>query len=181
MKRPDRQRLLLIGAGAVVALYILDSAVFTPLIATWKAHSAEIVKLQASVRDGRSLIERGPQLERTWSEMQANALPKDAAQAQQDVISAITRWGLANNVELPSIRPQWKRGANDRYSLLECRVDATGSLATLARFMYEVEHSPLALKVDSVELTARDEGGSRLALGLIVSGLRLSPLERKQP
>ncbi len=175
----NRQRLLAIVAGAGVALLILDRLVFTPLTNTWQAHAAEIVKLQKSVTDGRSLIARGPQLERTWAEMQAGALPKDPSQAEQDVISAFDRWSRANNVELGSIRPQWKRGATDRYSLLECRIDASGSLATLSRFLYELERSPLALRVDSVEVMSRDDYGNRLTLGLVVSGLRLSPLERK--
>jgi hypothetical protein len=42
-----------------------------------------------------------------------------------------------------------------------------------------VEKSTLALRVDSVELTARDESGNKLTLGLLVSGLRLIPLEGK--
>jgi hypothetical protein len=96
------------------------------------------------------------------------------------VISAFDRWGRANNIELGGIRPQWKRGGTDRYSLLECRVDATGTLSTLTRFMYELERSPLALRVDSVEVTSRDDYGQKLTLGLVVSGLRFSPLERKQ-
>lgn len=177
---PDRQRWLVIGAGAMVALYVLNAIVLEPLTDMWRAHSAEIVKLRKSVGDGRGLIARSGQLDRTWAEMQANALPKDPAQAEQDVISAFDRWGRANSIELSSIRPQWKRGGTDRYSLLECRVDATGTLATLSRFIYELEASPLALRVDSVELTARDDNGQKLTLGLIVSGLRLSPLERKQ-
>jgi hypothetical protein len=178
---PDRQRWLVIGVGALVALLVLDTILFTPLGKMWTEHSAEIVKLRKSVNDGRDLIARGAQLNRTWSDMQANALPKDPAQAEQDVISAFDRWGRANNIELGSIRPQWKRGTTDRFSLLECRVDATGTLPTLSRFIYELERSPLALRVDSVEMTARDESGQKLTLGLIVSGLRLSPLERKQP
>jgi hypothetical protein len=40
-----------------------------------------------------------------------------------------------------------------------------------------VEKSPLALRVDAVELTSRDDQGQRLTLGLLVSGLRLVPLE----
>ncbi|MSU23432.1 MAG: hypothetical protein EXS32_06350 [Opitutus sp.] len=177
---PDRQRWLVIGAGAMVALFILDSIVFTPLYQTWQAHTAEIVKLQKFVSTGRGTIARAAQTERVWAEMQKNALPKDPAQSEQDLLTAFDRWGRANSVELSSIRPQWKRGATDRYSLLECRVDATGSLSTLSRFMYELERSPMALRVDSVEVTARDDGGQKLTLGLVVSGLRLSPLERKQ-
>jgi len=176
---PNRQRLLLILAGAAIALLILDSVVFTPLTNTWQAHSLEIVKLRKLVDDGRNTIARGAQTERAWAEMQTNSLPKDAAQAEQDVISAFDRWGRANNIEISGFRPQWKRGATDRSSLLECRVDAVGTLATLSRFLYELEHSPLALRVDSVELTARDESGSKLGLGLVVSGLRLAPLEKK--
>jgi hypothetical protein len=177
---PNRQKWLIIVAGTAVGLYVLDSVVFTPLTKMWQAHTAEIARLQKSVASGRATIARAAQIDRVWAEMQANALPKEPAQAEQDVISAFDRWGRANNIELSSIRPQWKRGATDRYSLLECRVDATGSIPTLSRFIYELERSPLALRVDSVELTARDDGGSRLTLGLIVSGLRLSPLERKQ-
>ena len=172
----NRQKVLLIATAAAVALYVLDAVLLTPLTKTWQTHAAEIVKLKKDVARGRSLIERGPQTQRKWAEMQAGALPKDAAQAEQDLISAFDRWGRDNRIELGSIKPQWKRGT-DRYSTLECRVDATGTLATLSRFLFELEKSPVALRVESVELTARDEGGNKLTLGLIVSGLRMAPLE----
>jgi hypothetical protein len=78
-----------------------------------------------------------------------------------------------------SIKPQWKRGSSDDYSTLECRVDAAGTLQTLTRFLYEIEKSPLALKVESVEVTTRDNNGEQIALGILVSGLRLAPVEGK--
>lgn len=177
---PDRQRTLVIVTSACVALLVLEYWVRVPLTNLWRAHAVEIAKLQNSVTAGKATISRATQIERRWADMQANALPKDPAQAEQDVISAFDRWGRANNIELSSIRPQWKRGGTDRYSLLECRVDATGTIPTLSRFVYELERSPLALRVDSIEMTSRDDSGQKLTLGLIVSGLRLSPLERKQ-
>lgn len=177
---PDRQRTLVIITSACLALLILEYWVRVPLTKLWQTHSAEIAKLQKSVAAGKATISRAAQIERRWADMQSNALPKDPAQAEQDVISAFDRWGRANNIELSSIRPQWKRGGTDKFSLLECRVDATGTIPTLSRFMYELERSPLALRVDSVEITSRDDSGQKLTLGLIVSGLRLSPLERKQ-
>lgn len=176
----NRQRLLMILAGTGIALLLLDSLVFTPLTKAWQSRSAEIAKLRKNVAEGRGLIERGPRMQQQWAEWQAQALPKDAAKSEQDLISAFDRWGRASNVELGSIKPQWKRGLTPRYSQLECRVDATGSLATITRFLYEVERSALPLRVDSVELTSRDEFGQKLTLGLLVSGLRLTPLEGKQ-
>ncbi|HUR57555.1 MAG TPA: hypothetical protein VM029_07590 [Opitutaceae bacterium] len=176
---PDRQRWLVILTGACLGLLVLEYWVRVPLTNLWRTHGVEIAKLQKSVTAGRATIARAAQTERRWADMQANALPKDPAQAEQDVISAFDRWGRANNIELSSIRPQWKRGT-DKYSLLECRVEATGTIPTLSHFIYELERSPLALRVDSVELTSRDEYGTKLSLGLVVSGLRLTPLERKQ-
>ncbi len=175
----NRQRLLVLVAGAGVLLLVLDRLVFMPLGANWQARTTEIARLKKSVANGRSVIERGPRTQSLWSEMQAQALPKDSAQAEQDLISAFDRWGRSSNIEVGSIKPQWKRGTGDRYSLLECRVDATGSLATLTRFLHEVEKSPLALRIESVELTTRDATGQKLSLALLVSGLRLAPLERK--
>jgi hypothetical protein len=182
MSKPpvNRQKLLLIAAGASVALLLLDRLLVSPLTKAWQSRRAEITRLQKSVTGGRSAIERGPRTRSLWAEMQAQALESDPAKAEQDLITAFDRWGRAGSVELGSIKPQWKRGATNRYSLLECRVDATGTLSALSRFLFEVERSPLALRVDSVELTARDDNGQRLSLGLLVSGLRLTPLESRK-
>jgi hypothetical protein len=176
----NRPKLLMILAGTAVSLLILDSVVLTPLLKSWKTRTAEIAKLQKDVTEGRSIMARAERTKATWAEMQSQALPKEPAQAEQDLISAFDKWGRGTNIELGSIKPQWKRGATNKYSQLECRVDATGSLASLSRFLYEVEKSTLALRIDSVELTSRDEMGQKLTLGLLVSGLRLSPLEGRQ-
>ena len=173
----NRQRLLMILAGTAVALLILDSLVFTPLTKAWQTRRAEIARLQKNVTEGRGIIARADRTRALWKEMQEQALPMDPAKAEQDLITAFDRWGRASNIELGSIKPQWKRGTTSRFSQLECRVDATGSLVTLSRFLHEVEKSTLALRVDSVELMARDENGQKLTLGLLVSGLRLTPLE----
>jgi len=176
----NRQRLLFAIAAAAILLLILDRAAFTPLTNLWRARSLEIARLEKSVADGDSLTERGPQLQRTWSNMQKDLLAKNPSQSEHDLISAFDRCGRTSGIELGSIKPQWKRGATDRYSLLECRVDAAGSFAALARFIYEVEKSPMALRLESVELTSRDDTGQKLALQLVVTGLRLSPLEGKR-
>ena len=176
----QRQRLLMILAGAAVLLLVLDSAVFTPLTAAWRARSAEIARLTRLVADGRSSIARADRTRAMWAEMQQQAIPAEPAKAEQDLVTAFDRWGRAGGVELGSIKPQWKRGANNRYSLLECRVDASGSLNAITRFLHEVEKSPLALRIDSIELTSRDDSGNRLTLGLLVSGLRFAPLEGRR-
>ena len=50
----NRQRWLLIIAGAGLLLLILDRIIFTPLGNAWQAHAAEIAQLQQSVANGRT-------------------------------------------------------------------------------------------------------------------------------
>ena len=125
-KTNPRQKLLVIGAAVAVLLYVADG-IYGAVSASWSARSKEIAKLRQDVDKGRGSIERGPRTQATWADMEKNALPKDPAQAEQELITAFDKWGRANNVELASIKPQWKRGSNERYSLLECRIDATGT------------------------------------------------------
>jgi hypothetical protein len=176
---PHRQRWLLIAAGIGVGLLIIDNVVVEPLSSTWTAHAAEIGKLRNEVADGNSTIARGPRLQQTWSDMQRGALPRDQAQAEHDVISGFETWSRSSGVELGAVKPIWKHGATDAYSVLELRVDASGQLGSLTRFIYELERAPMALRVESVELISRDDSGQRLTLSLIVTGLKLSPLEGK--
>jgi hypothetical protein len=112
-----------------------------------------------------------------WNDMRRNTLPANASQAERSVLEAFDQWSRHSGVTVNSIRPQWKRGETEQYSLLECRIDAAGDLDTLTKFLYAVEHSEMALRIESVELTARDNDGRQLALGLSVTGLRLQPLE----
>ena len=176
---PKRQRLLILIAGGCVVLLILNSIVFSPLSDLWSSHAMEIKKLEGEVADGRSVVARGPQTRRVWSDIQTGALPKDQAQAEHDVLANVESWGRASGVELGSRKPLWKHGQTPAYSLLELRLDATGPLSALSLFLYYMEKSPLALKVDSVELISRDDTGEKLTLSMIVTGLKLAPLDGK--
>lgn len=177
MNPKQRQQLLLILTGVVVALFAADSLIITPLTASWKQRSETIAGLRESIDKGRSMIEREQHTRRAWNDLRKNTLPANASQAEKNLLEAFDQWSRETRVTVSSIKPQWKRGVNEEYSLLECRVDASGELDRLAKFLYEVEQSEIALRIESVELTARDTSGRQLVMGLMVSGLRLQPLE----
>jgi hypothetical protein len=179
MKMNNRQQLLAILAIGIVALFALDKVVITPLIAAWKARSEETAKLRKDIAAGKSVIQRESFTRKRWNDMRKNTLSKNASQAEQEMLRAFDKWSQDSRISVSSIRPQWKRGATADYSLLECRLDAAGSLSALTKFMHLLETSPLALKVESVEMTTRDNNGQQIAMGLLVTGLRLAPLEAK--
>ena len=104
---------------------------------------------------------------------------EEVSAAENEVLRAFERWSQESRISISSIKPQWKR-AGDDFMTLECRADASGSMQELTRFLYDVERDPLALRVESVEITTRDNNGQQLSLALQVSwSLILSNHERK--
>jgi len=174
MKIENRQKLLTFVAVAAIALLVGDRMVYAPLAKAWKDRSARIAELRQRVTQGEETLRRERDLRERWQQMRTNTLPGDPSLAEQRVFKAFENWSRASRVNITSIRPQWKQGGDD-YRTLECRVDASGNLETVCRFLYEIEKDPLALKLESVELGARDNSGQQLTLGLLVSGLLLKP------
>lgn len=168
----NRQHLLLLVAAVVVAIFLGERVIYRPLVNSWRSRSEQLTKLKKQVHDGETLMERGNSLTSTWADMRTNSLPADAATAESQVLRAFDRWSQASGVSVSSIRPQWKR-AGDNYMTLECRADVAGSMSDVSRFLFEIEHDPLGVKVDSADIATRDTDGAQITLGLQVSALQL--------
>ncbi len=130
--------------------------------------------MKKSVDDGALILNREKSIQADWEHRRTNTLASTVSVAESQVLKAFERWSQEGRISITSIKPQLKHNADD-YMTLECRVDASGNLSALTRFLYEVEKDPLAFKLESVEISARDNEGQQLTLGLFVSGLLLTP------
>lgn len=178
MKIENRQRTLVIVAATALALFLSDRLVYSPLVRIWKARAERITSLTQSVDKGTLLLEREQAIRDRWSQMRTNTLPQNASAAENEVLKAFDRWSQESHISITSIKPQW-RSSGDDYLTLECRTVGFGSIQALTRFLYELEKDPLALKVEAVEIGARDKNGDQLTLGLQVSGLMLNPTPQR--
>lgn len=174
MNLNSRQQWLAAIALLAVALLAGDRLIRIPLTALWKERAAQLTELKRSVEQGRQLLERDSVLRERWAHMRANALTNEVSVAENQVLRAFERWSMESRIGINGIKPQWKVTADD-YATLECRVDAEGALPEITRFLYEIEKDPMGLRLDIVEITARDDRGQRLTLALQVSGLQLNP------
>jgi hypothetical protein len=170
----NRQQFLAILAIAAVVLLLGDRLVIGPLTRTWKDHSQKITELKRSVSKGEALLGREKIIHGSWEQMRSNTLPPNLSAAEDEVFKAFYRWSEESQISISSIKSQGKRNADD-FMVLECRADGFGSIDTITRFLYEMEKDPLALRVESVEVAARDNNGQQLSLALQVTGLLLSP------
>lgn len=168
----NRQQLLTILTISAAVLFVADRFVFGPLKTAWISRSDRIVELRKKVGDARILEGREAGLRLRWDQMRTNTLPDDPPRAEQLVLRAFDKWSSDSRVSILSINPQWKKESDD-YLTLQCRVEASGSLGAISRFIYDLEHDPMAVKIESLELSSRDNDGQQLALGLQVSGLAI--------
>jgi hypothetical protein len=174
MQIKNRQQLLVIAAVAVVALFAADQLVLSPLTTAWKARAERLAKLRTDINRANMLVQREQSIRSRWQQMSHNTLPTDTSGAEQQLNKAIDGWAQNSGVTISAITPQWKHDSDD-YITYECRVDAAGDLGKLSRFLYSAERDPMALKLELVELGARDKEGQQLSLGLQLSGLVLTP------
>jgi len=172
MPANNRQQLLTVIAITAVGLFAADKLLIEPLIAGWKSRSDRIAALQEQVNQGKKLVDRERSIRNHWDQMRRNTLTNDTSIAEQQLFRALDSWEQDSRVIITARTPQWKSA--DDFMTYECRIDAAGDLPSLSRFLYNVEKDPLALKLESVELSARDKDGRQLSLGLQISGLVLN-------
>ncbi len=183
MKINNRQQTLTIVALAAVGLFAADHLVLEPLTASWKQRQARIAQLRQQVEEGRQLLRREDSLRSSWDRIRTNSFPNNTSQAEEQVLKSFDRWSQESRVSVLSINPQWRRDA-DEFMTLDCRVEAAGSLSAISRFLYNIEKDPVALRIQALELSSKDNDGQQLALGLQVSGLVLaapSTTQAKRP
>jgi Tfp pilus assembly protein PilO len=169
----NRQRVLIVLAAAALGLLAADKLIITPLTNTWKNRAKEILTLRAQVAEGSSLLRRERAIRGRWNEMQTNTLPDNPSLAQEQVLKAVVNWAQESGASINAITPQWKNDSEE-YKTLVCHVDASGTLWTLSRFLYDIERGPMALRLESVDLSSRDNNGQQLTLALQLSGLVLT-------
>jgi hypothetical protein len=172
MKVENRQQFLIVLVAVGAALLIGNSLIYEPMAKLWTARSKQIAGLIQQVKDGNSLIKREATLRSRWSDMTANSLPSNKSLTENQVVTAFTTWSRSSGADINTIMTQWKNDSTN-YMTFNCRLEASGTMATLSQFLYQVEKGPMALKLDSVELSAHDNIGQQLTLGLQVSGLAL--------
>jgi len=174
MKIETRQQFLIVLTIAVAALFVGERLIYEPLANWWSMRSQKVVELRKQVADGRLLLQRERSLRSRWDQMRTNALSADTSLAEQQVLKAFDNWSQDSSVTLTGITPQWNDDASN-YVTIDWRVEAAGDLSALSRFLYDIEDGPMALKLESVNISARDDTGQQFTLGLQINGLALRP------
>lgn len=177
IKIQDRQKVLLIVAGVVLALFVGNSIVYEPLKQSWLDRAKRIADLKQNVARDRALLRRKTEILARWEHMKNNVLPANSSLAGSAILKAKDRWVQQSGVSPDDFSPQLKTDSDtDSTNIIttwECRTDASGNMHSLLNFLWAVESDPMGLQLEDVEISAKDNAGEELALGLTISALVL--------
>ena len=178
MKIKNRQEFLVVLTIAAFALLVGVNFILEPLGGWWSARQAQIKELRAEVTAGGQLIRRESGIRSRWANMTANALPANTSLAEQKLLTAVDGWSRGSGAEVTSLMPQWKNESTN-YLTLTCRVETSGDIGSLSKFLYDLENGPMALRLDSLELGAHDKDGQQMTLSTEINGLALLQPDKK--
>lgn len=178
MKIENRQQFLVVLTVAAFALLVSVNFIIEPLGGWWSSRQKQVKELRVKVDEGGRLLKREAGIRSRWAEMQTNALPANTSLAEQKLLTAVDGWARSSGAEVTSLMPQWKNESTN-YLTLTCRVETSGNLGALSQFLYDLERGPMALRLDSLELSARDKDGRQMTLSTEINGLALVPPDKK--
>jgi Tfp pilus assembly protein PilO len=170
MAAKRRERHLVIAALVCLGLLAGRSLVLGPIHEGWKARSVRIAELDGLVERGELLMDQSDAIGRRWAAMHERSLPADTSEAENKVIGAVGRWAADSRLTVTDRKPRWQLGEEEG-GRLEVRVSGNGDMRAIARFLYELERDPLALRLEDVSVRARDDRGAELALEARFTGL----------
>ena len=178
MKIENRQQFLMMLTIGAAGLFVAVNFILTPLAGWWSDRQTQIRELRLKVNDGNELVRREAVVRGRWADMRANALPANTSLAEQQLFTAVDGWSRSSGAEVTSLMPQWKNDSTN-YLTLTCRVETSGDLGALSKFLYDLEGGPLALRLDSLEVNAHDKEGQQLTMSAEINGLALIPPDKK--
>ena len=172
MNGSDRQKWLMVTAAAALALLVFVRVILAPSASSFRRQGQRLADLRASVDHGKFLLEQEEAIRRQWADLRARSLPGDLSVAENLLLKSVAEWVRTSRISLTGLTPRWRRNP-DGEQVLECTVNAKGSLRSVTRFIYEFEVDALPLRLEQCEISSRTDRGNELTISAKFSCLRM--------
>jgi hypothetical protein len=169
----QRERYIVIGTVAVVALLALDRLAFTPLLERYKALDQDIQDKQAEVDRNDQLFKRASQDNRKWKEMTAGALKRDASTTESQLIDSIGQWAQDARMSV-SYKPE-RTEKKREFVVVTYRATCNGSMSQLRTFLLHVQRATIPIRLVDLQVSSRPEGTDNLQISMGISTAYLAP------
>ncbi len=174
MALSQRERYVAIGVVAVAALYALDQFLIEPMWANRDRIVAEREKTDGLLKSSAALFDRQKRLEKTWAEMNQNGLKYDPSEADAQMIHAMEDWQRHAGVTPGGVKSD-RPITEGKFQQIALHATGTGPMRSIAMLLWDIENSPIPVRINEVQLASRKEASDDLQMQLNVSTLCVIP------
>jgi Tfp pilus assembly protein PilO len=178
-----REQIMAIVAVAAVGFLVLNKFLIGPVAGRLNQLETQKQQLLVEMNEAQNLFQRRRLMEKDWKAMLAEGL-RNEVEAESRIARAIDGWSREAKLTLSSVKPD-RAAADKGLTEITFAVAGTGSLESVAQFLWEVETTPLPIKVKDMQLGSSNESGQsmsvQLHLSAICPGTEPKPSEKKPP
>ncbi len=151
-----RERKMMIIAVAAVVFLVSNKYILSPILDKRSEDKEIRQELEAELDRSQTMLERKKLQQRRWIQMQEDGLGRDIQKAESMVYRYIETSSYRSGLELGSIQPD--RLSNDgKLGEVEFVLSGTGSMASVTRFLWDLETARIPLKIKSYQLGSKNE------------------------
>ena len=173
-----RERIIAVVAIAAVGFLVLNKFLIGPVADKLQQLEMQKQQLQVELNEAQNLFQRRRMLEKDWRAMLADGL-RNEVEAESKIARAIDGWSRESSLTLSSVKPD-RTAADKGLTEITFVVAGTGTLEAVARFLWQVETTPLPIKVKDMQLGSSNESGQSMSVQLRLSAICLGAEQKPQ-
>ncbi len=165
-----RERTIVILTAAVLAIFLADRFVLSPVLNRRARVEADTSDTLVLLLKADGLFAQKKRLAPRWREMTDSGLGTGAAAAESRLLHAIRDWAQEADLNLSSVKHE-RTEMERQFQKITWRASGTGSMTAVSRFLYRVQEASLPVRISDLQIGARQEGSDSLAIQVGVSTL----------
>jgi hypothetical protein len=173
-KMSKREKMVLYGAAAVVALAFLDRAIVAPIISRTQALDKAVMDKKAAISRDMKMLAQKDNIDLRKAEYKAfSVLETTPEEDTSSLLKEVETLASKSSVYLADMKPQDSRKEHE-FKKYQVNVNCEATFDKLIEFMYNLENSKKVLKIEKFAITLKSRQDPTLKCALTVSKVVLS-------
>jgi Tfp pilus assembly protein PilO len=156
--------------AGLIAVSLFYSFILEPLATRWLSLNNEIRIMQLKLKKSTQTLKRRIEIMDRYENIAAYVgKPRGSDEEEMTVLlSELERLASASSARITDIKPRPPKQL-DYYKKYTIEVESEGDMATLTKFIYEIQNSSQLLSIEKVSLTMKSGVGSALKTYMLVT------------
>jgi Tfp pilus assembly protein PilO len=169
-----RERIIATCVGVAVGLYVLDAWLLSPYFDRLSAAEAAVGQRQDQLAQSTRTLRDLKIAQADWKKISTGRVVAEASDAEGQLLASAKQCADDAGLSINNYKPE--RGEKERsFDRILLRVGGVGSMEQISRFLFNVQHADVPVKVADLQVNSRKDGTNDLAMSVGLSTIYQTP------